>query len=52
MILNDPIKVDNKNWRDLIPSCGKHFDACLDEALLFPQVNGVVEDEKYVNMAK
>ena len=50
MISNDPIKVENKNWRDLVPLTDKHLDACRDEALLFPQVNGVVEDEKYVSM--
>jgi 2-polyprenyl-3-methyl-5-hydroxy-6-metoxy-1,4-benzoquinol methylase len=50
MISNDPVKVDNKNWRDLVPSTTKHFDACRDEALFFPQVDGVVEDEKYVSM--
>lgn len=50
MISNDPIMVDNRDWRELVPATAKHFDACRDEAKLFPQVNKVVEDEKYVSM--
>jgi hypothetical protein len=50
MISNDPILIPNQKWRELVPSTKKHFDACREDALSFPQINGMVGDEKYVNM--
>lgn len=50
MISNKPILVENQNWTRLVPQFAKHFNACQEDALSFPQNNGVVEDKKYVNM--
>ena len=50
MISNKPILVPNQNWRELVPSTEKHFNASYEKAMSFPKVNGIIESEKYVKM--
>ena len=50
MILNNPVLVSNQNWRKLIPSTEMHFNACFEDAMSFPQIDGIVESEKYVSI--
>jgi hypothetical protein len=48
MIPNEPVLSTNQTWRTLIPATEKHFNACREDALSFPQVRGVVESSEYI----
>ena len=48
MIPNEPVLSSNQTWRTLIPATEKHFYACREDALSFPQVRGVVESSEYI----
>ena len=52
MISKTPILIPNQNWRELVPSAKKHFDAAYEDAMSFPRVNGVVKNEKYVKITR
>ena len=46
---SEPIFSDNKNLREKYPEINEYFNASHQEISTFPQENGLVVDEKYVN---